>query len=164
MLTANGPMRSQNGRLRFTSPITTAALQTAVTLAGRSEINLGRRRIDIPLRHRDWTASVAHVLPLCRSQIRQGLVQRASAAVFIAPALTPPRLPAHALALLYDLTPAELRVFELIAEGGTQAEIAMELSIAPSTGKTHLVRVFEKTGCNRQADLVKLAASVSLPL
>ena len=149
---------------RFTSPVTTEALQTAVTLAGRSEILLGRRGIGIPLRHRDGTASVAHVLPLRRHEIRQGLVQRASAAVFIAPALTPPRLPADALALLYDLTPAELRVFELIADGRTQAEIAMELSIAPSTVKTHLLRVFDKTGCNRQAELVKLAASVSLPL
>jgi DNA-binding CsgD family transcriptional regulator len=78
--------------------------------------------------------------------------------------MSPPALPGDALALLYDLTPAELRVFELIATGTTQPEIAHRLGIAPSTVKTHLLRVFAKTGCGRQADLIKLAASMALPL
>jgi DNA-binding CsgD family transcriptional regulator len=29
--------------------------------------------------------------------------------------------------------------------------------------KTHLLRVFQKTGCNRQADLVKLAGTLAMP-
>ncbi len=60
-------------------------------------------------------------------------------------------------ALLYDLTPAETRVFELLADGMTQAAIAAQLGIAPSTVKTHLLKVFEKTGINRQAELVRFA-------
>ena len=66
--------------------------------------------------------------------------------------------------MLYDLTPAELRTFELIADGRTPHDVAAKLGIAHSTVKTHLQRVFEKTGCNRQADLVRLAASLSLPV
>jgi hypothetical protein len=31
--------------------------------------------------------------------------------------------------------------------------------VAKSTVRTHLLRVFEKTGCNRQADLVQLAGN-----
>jgi DNA-binding CsgD family transcriptional regulator len=73
-------------------------------------------------------------------------------------------MPADALALLYDLTPAESLIFELIANGQTPSEIAAMLGIAASTVKTHLLRVFDKTGCRRQADLVKLAASMSLPV
>jgi DNA-binding CsgD family transcriptional regulator len=73
-------------------------------------------------------------------------------------------MPSDALVLLYGLTPAELRVFELIAAGVTQIEIADRLGIAASTVKSHLLRVFEKTGRNRQADLVKLAASLSQPI
>jgi DNA-binding CsgD family transcriptional regulator len=144
--------------------MSTNALRTAVKLAAASELELGRRGIGIPLRYRDGSAAVAHVLPLRRSQLRQGLVQRASAAIFVAPATSPPRLPGDALALLCELTPAELRIFELIVEGRTQREIASDLSIAPSTVKTHLLRVFEKTGCNRQASLVKLATSMAPPL
>jgi DNA-binding CsgD family transcriptional regulator len=61
------------------------------------------------------------------------------------------------------LTPAETRVFELICAGRKQADVAGELGIAASTVKTHLLQVFAKTGCKRQADLVKLAASLSSP-
>lgn len=164
MLSIGDPIRSRQGTLMLPSALTTDALQTAVKLAGSSELELGRHGIGIPLRHRDGAASVAHLLPLRRKQIRMGLVQRATAALFITPAASPARLPADAMALLYDLTAAELRIFELIAEGRTQREIAGILSIAPSTVKTHLLRVFEKTGCNRQASLVKLAASMSSPL
>jgi len=91
-------------------------------------------------------------------------MQSAAAAIFIAPANSPPRLPTDALVLLYNLTPAETRVFELICEGRTQAEIATFLGVAPSTVKTHLLRVFDKTGCRRQTELVKLAASFTVPL
>jgi len=38
------------------------------------------------------------------------------------------------------------------------------LGVADTTVKTHLRRLFEKTGTNRQADLVKLVAGYSMPL
>lgn len=163
MLVAGDPIRSQQGRLMLSSPAITTALQTAVAVAARNESELGRRGIGIPVRYTDGTPCVAHVLPLRTGQVRPSLAQRASAAVFVAPAVSPIPMPAAALALLYDLTPAESRVFELIAEGRTQSEIAVRLGIALSTVKTHLLRVFEKTGYSRQAELVKLAASMSLP-
>jgi DNA-binding CsgD family transcriptional regulator len=162
MLTAADPIRSHGG-LKLPTPVATDALRTAVAAAAQSEIVLGRRGLAIPLRRRDGTACVAHVLPLRHHAIREGLSQRATAAVFIAAAASP-QLPADALTLLYDLTPAEARVFELIAAGHTIANIATTLGIAASTVKTHLLRVFDKTGCNRQAALVKLAASMTPPL
>lgn len=164
VLATQDPIRSRQGRLTLSTTATHAALQTAVSLSARRESELGCRGIGIPVRHRDGTAAVMHVLPLRAGTIRPGLTQRATAAVFIAPAVSPLRLPADALALLYDLTPAESRIFELIAEGRTSTDIAVMLGIAPSTVKTHLLRVFDKTGCSRQAELVKLAASMSLPL
>ena len=72
-------------------------------------------------------------------------------------------MPMDALALLYNLTPAEVRVFEMVCAGRTQANIAAESELARSTVKSHLQHVFEKTGCRRQVDLVKLAASLSRP-
>ena len=84
--------------------------------------------------------------------------------MFIAHAAIPPQMPAAALAVIYDLTPAETRVMELLAEGKTQAEIGLQLGISTNTVKTHRRRVFEKTGASRQVELVRLLASISLPI
>jgi DNA-binding CsgD family transcriptional regulator len=164
MLRAGEPIRSLHGRLMLAYAAASKALQTAVGIAARNEMDLGRRGIGIPMRRADGTPCVAHVMPLRAGQIRPGLAQSATAAVFVAPAASPPRMPADGLALLYDLTPAESRIFELIADGQAPSDIAVLLGIAPSTVKTHLLRVFDKTGCSRQAELVKLAASMSLPV
>jgi DNA-binding CsgD family transcriptional regulator len=43
-------------------------------------------------------------------------------------------------------------------------EVAEALGIGESTVKTHLGRVYEKTGAHRQADLVKLFAGYTSPL
>jgi DNA-binding CsgD family transcriptional regulator len=43
-------------------------------------------------------------------------------------------------------------------------ETSEALGIGEATVKTHLHRVFGKTGASRQADLVKLVASFSSPL
>ena len=51
-----------------------------------------------------------------------------------------------------------------IVEVGGVPETAAVLGIAETTAKTHLHRVFAKTGVSRQADLVKLAAGFSNPL
>jgi DNA-binding CsgD family transcriptional regulator len=164
MLSASDPIRSHRGQLQLTSAAAKAALQTAIAVAAQDESELGRRGLGIPLRRRDGSPCVAHVLPLRKGQHRPGLSMNVTAAVFIVPPSSPPRMPADALALLYDLTPAESRVFELIAEGQSQPDVARSLGIALSTVKTHLLHVFDKTKCRRQAELVRLAASMSLPL
>ncbi len=159
-----GPLGVRQGQVRLSSDRTTAALRAAVTLAARDRLQLGQRGIGLPARDRDDAPSVVHVLPLNRLQLRSGRLQRAVAALFVVPATAPPQWPRDALMVLYNLTPAETRVFELICEGETQASIARRLGIAPSTVKTHLLRVLEKTGCSRQAELLRLSASLSLPI
>jgi DNA-binding CsgD family transcriptional regulator len=71
---------------------------------------------------------------------------------------------ADAAAALFGLTPAEARVFGLVAGGATPAEAAAALGVAPSTLKTHLLHVFDKVGVHRQSDLVQLGASLASPL
>jgi DNA-binding CsgD family transcriptional regulator len=164
MLAANTPIRSHRGVLGLPSPPAHAALERAVKLAAGDEAALGARGIGIPLRDGKGEPSVLHVLPLRRGEIARSLAQRATAALFVTPATTPPRTPADALAVLYDLTPAEVRVLELLTAGATQAAIGETLSIAPSTVKSHVLRLFDKTGCRRQIDLVRLAAKLSLPV
>lgn len=164
MLSAADPIRLEQGRLRLPSAAASSALADAVARAAVDEPCLGQRGIGIPAVRLDGSPSVAHVLPLKHGEIRPGLERRAAAAIFIAPAAMPPQMPAAALALLYDLTPAESRVLELVVDGKTPAEIGPHLGISMNTVKTHLQRVFDKTGATRQADLVRLVASLSLPL
>ena len=73
-------------------------------------------------------------------------------------------LPAGGHRRAYKLTPTELRVLLAIVEIGGAPEVAEALGIADGTVKTHLGRLFEKTGAKRQADLVKLVAGFSNPL
>jgi DNA-binding CsgD family transcriptional regulator len=164
MLSQRDPIRTESGSLTLPGLEAQAALERTVRLAATDETSLGPRGIGIPVRRIAGEPCVIHVLPLRRSEIRRGLFASAAAALFVAPAAAPPRMPADALALLYDLTPAETRVFEMLSAGMTQAMIAEALGIAASTVKTHVLHLFEKTGCQRQADLLKLATTLSSPV
>ena len=62
------------------------------------------------------------------------------------------------------MTPTELRVLLAIVGVGGVPEVATALGVAVTTVKTHLGRLFEKTGATRQADLVKLVAGYATPL
>jgi DNA-binding CsgD family transcriptional regulator/PAS domain-containing protein len=161
MLNRREPIRSEKGRVALTDRTTQGALERAVQQAGDAA-GLGGKGIGIPASGKG-KPSVVHVLPLRRTQIGRGLGSRAIAALFVAPAALPSRMPADALAAIYDLTPAETNIFELIAAGRSPAEIADKLGIAPSTVKSHVLHLFAKTGCRRQANLVKLASSLSSP-
>jgi DNA-binding CsgD family transcriptional regulator/PAS domain-containing protein len=57
---------------------------------------------------------------------------------------------------LYDLTPAEARLTGLLRQGKSVAEACAELQVTSNTARTHLKRVFQKTGARRQSDLVRL--------
>lgn len=100
---------------------------------------------------------LASVLPLERGQ-RHDISRpfAAVAAVFVQnPEVTPP-LPGEAFARLYKLTPGELRVLLAMMPGLQIPEIATVLGITATTVKTHLTRIYDKTGAKRQSDLVAL--------
>ncbi|MEI9902465.1 MAG: LuxR C-terminal-related transcriptional regulator [Hyphomicrobium sp.] len=164
MLSNSDPILARGGRLQLAAALPNAVLGDAVRQAARNEVTMERRSIDIPLRRRDGSPAVVQVLPLLRRSIGRSIEQRTVAAAFISNAADPPRLPADAMALLYDLTPAEARVFELIVEGKTPAAISEQLGVTLATVRTHLGRVFDKTGCSRQADLVAMASKVTLTI
>jgi DNA-binding CsgD family transcriptional regulator len=65
-----------------------------------------------------------------------------------------PRL--NAFAFQYGLTPGEARIVEKVANGRGLVAAAQSLQIAESTARTHLRRVFDKTGTFRQTELLRL--------
>lgn len=164
LLESGDPLQSKDGRLAPRSDGVAAALAVAIDQGCADETALGRKGFGVPAYTQDGALRVLHVLPLRFGEVRPGLAPSAIAAVFVAPNM--PGLPAgcDVLAPLFNLTPAEARVFELIAAGRTVAEAAQALGVSASTIKTHLLRLFDKLGVRRQADLVALAASFALPV
>ena len=51
-----------------------------------------------------------------------------------------------------------------VVDVGGGPEVAEALGVAESTVKTHLHRLYQKTGTRRQIDLVKLVAGFASPL
>lgn len=58
---------------------------------------------------------------------------------------------------LYGLTEAEARVMAALTLGATVDEIASEHGVRTSTVRAQVRSIFDKTGVNRQSDLVRLA-------
>lgn len=154
------PLRNAGGKLELRGEIVSGQLEVAIHTAADGDIPLGRRGIVIPGVRTDGTPFVAHVMPLRDRTSRAGLPTRTVAAVFLADRDDEPKIIVDAATLIYSLTPTEARVFELVVEGRTTAEIARALAIAPSTLKWHTLQLYEKTGHHRRADLVRLAAQL----
>ena len=136
-----------------------------VLAAASTDATIGTKGIAFPLMARNGSRYVAHVLPLTSGTRRlAGIAYAATTAVFICKAGTEMRSPPEIIARAYNLTPTELRVLLGIVDVGGAPEVAVALGIAESTVKTHLARLFAKTGTRRQADLVKVVAGFATPL
>ena len=78
--------------------------------------------------------------------------------------VTPPQAPPVELVQsLFDLTPTEARVARSLAAGKTVENIASDSSVSLSTVRTHIRGVLEKTGCNRQAEVIALLSGIVPP-
>jgi DNA-binding CsgD family transcriptional regulator len=158
-------LRVAAGRLVAGESEIDAGLQDTFLAASGGDAAIGRTGIALPLVGRKGERHLAHVLPLtsgARQRARPSYA--ASAAVFVhKSAVEAPSSP-EVIAKAYKLTMAELRVLLAIVDVGGVPEVADVLGVAATTVKTHLGHIYEKTGTNRQADLVKLVAGFSNPL
>jgi DNA-binding NarL/FixJ family response regulator len=71
--------------------------------------------------------------------------------------LAQPASPAPASVSFGELTPRELEVRTLVAQGLTNGEIAQALYLSPLTAKTHVSRILGKLGARDRVQLVVLA-------
>ena len=164
LLAEGSLLRLVEGRLVPNDASAEQALNEVYAMAERGDAAVGVKGIAVPLIALDGERHVAHVLPLTSgARRRAGTRYAAAAAMLVQKATLDTPSPQEVIRTIYKLTPTELRVLLAIVQVGSPAEAGEALGIAESTVKTHLHRVFAKTGTKRQADLVKLVAGYVSP-
>jgi DNA-binding CsgD family transcriptional regulator len=165
VLNLNDFLRSAGGRLIVADIQADKAVRKTVAAAGAGDADAAINCLAFPLSASNGDRYVVHLLPLTFGARRDaGASYPAVAAMFVRKAALPSLSPPEVIAKTYKLTPTELRVLFGIVEIGGVPEVAAALGVADTTIKTHLSRLFEKTGTGRQADLVKLVAGFATPL
>jgi len=142
-------LRSSYGRLVAARPEGAARLPVLAKIETAPTVNTETKSQIIPLSRGEGVQHLfAYIVP---AQPHVG-----GAAIFIVD-------PEHyaiplldAFASRYGLTPAEARVLNEIASGQGLVAATRNLDIAESTARTHLRRVFSKTGVGRQTELLRL--------
>jgi DNA-binding CsgD family transcriptional regulator len=102
---------------------------------------------------------VAHVIPIRLSA--RDIFVRCAAALVLTPVTLPQAPPVELVQSLFDFTPAEARVARSLASGETVEAIASAQGVSQNTIRAHVRGVLEKTGCNRQVDIVALLTAIS---
>ena len=96
-------------------------------------------------------AGQTHLDPAVQQRLVTAVLDQSPPAPATAPA------PASRLDLPDELTPREVEVLKLIAAGQSNAEIADALFLSGATVKTHINRIFYKTGARDRAQAVRYA-------
>jgi len=161
LFTVRMPISLENRHLVVHPRAAMIALGAAIDGICQDESAIGAKGMGIPSATAQGDLCVLHVLPLKHGRLP--MASSAIAAVFVASRTTPPPALVELVQALFGLTSAESKVFERVASGSTVAQTALRLAIQPSTVRSHLLRIFEKTGTHRQGDLAILAASLATP-
>jgi DNA-binding CsgD family transcriptional regulator len=158
-------LRTVRGKLTALDARAEHQLNEIYAIARGGDAAVGTKGIDVPLLTPDREHYIAHVLPLTSgARRRAAAASGAVAAVFVRKAVLQTSSALGVIGKTYRLTPTELRVLGAVVEIGGAPEVADALGVTTNTVKTHLQRLFDKTGTSRQADLVKLVAGFASPL
>lgn len=165
ILAASDILGSVGGRLVACDTQIQRTLRDIFAAAGQGDAALGIKGIAVPLIGKNGERYVAHALPLTSgARRRAGIVHVAAAALFVRRAALVASSTSQVIGETFKLTPTELRVLLAIVEIGGIPEVATAFGVADTTVRSHVNRLFEKTGVTRQADLVKLVAGYTTPL
>ena len=159
-------VRRSDDRLSARDPVAAAALRDAVTRATQAgaTLELAKTGIAVPITGADGRNVAAWVLPL-DSGLRNELAASfsARAAVFLREIGNTAPLPGELFVRRYGITPAERRVLILLTQGMSPRDTADALGCSEPTVRTHMQRLFTKTGTSGQPDLMRLAMSALAP-
>jgi DNA-binding CsgD family transcriptional regulator len=148
-------IQTRNGRLFALGDLDAVRLEAGVRSAGRG--GAFAHAAGIPSSSGLRYVGV-HIVPLVESHAMAVAWPQAAALLML-------RLPVSAddrqrwmarLQTAHGLTLSEVRVLERLACGQDPHSIAAELGVSYATVRTHLRALYDKTGCHRQAELVRL--------
>jgi DNA-binding CsgD family transcriptional regulator len=163
MLEMGTAVRRAGDRLALGDAKADQAWRHSLGILGNGEAELGGSGVAIPISQRD-DPHIAHVLPLrAGARLQGGIAYSAAAALFVRRVALDRATALNAITTLYRLTPMEARVLGAIVEIGGVPSVAKAFSLSEGTIKTHLKRIFEKTGIRRQTDLASLVAGLTSP-
>ena len=149
MLKGHPALASSDGALLIGDACAREALEKAL----RRERPVGAKSCAIMLKHGDEQCCVMHVL----------LLSHGEAAIFVRSLATHVEVGGADIGDLYGLTARERSVLLAIADVGGVPAAARALGLTESTVKSYLKSIFQKTGAQRQADLVKLVIALESP-
>ncbi len=152
---------ADDGRLEFSDPASGSSLDEARDNLAASERGHSLVSLAHPGRPRHRFGFL-----IARSEFPPGLLTiagNAELALFIAQDDAGQRLES-AVQASFGLTAAEVDVTMRLASGLTLKEAAEDLAISINTARNHLQSVFDKSGINRQSDLVLVVTQLSVIL
>lgn len=158
---ANRDLRLYRGRIHANSAAETATLHAVI--AKSAEAGIQNRRSDFVSLRREVGRSPLALLvaPLPMENHFSPIAPRPLAVIFVSDPDKKNKPTAVQLREKFGMTPAEAGfAIEIMKGDGIQAA-ADRLSISRATARTHLSRIFDKTGMRRQTELVRLLMSVS---
>jgi DNA-binding CsgD family transcriptional regulator len=157
-------LRSVNNRLVPTDANARTALACALAEADRDDGKIRSQGYTVAISDGAGAGYVATILPLGCGE-RKSVVAPFAArlAVFVQDPAEVPLMPGEAFARLYRLTGAEVRVLLALSQGLGGKEAADMLGVGEPTVRTHLQRIFSKTGTSRQTDLLGLLRGSTPP-
>ena len=165
MLDARSPIVSLGGCLGALQAELTKELRRAIAAVQADASLIGAAGIGVPLVDKNMTAATAHVLPLARGDrpARRSNAET-TAAVFVTPACAAMPADVGTVARIFSLTPAEVRLLQLLVSGASLMEAASALGITEATARTHRNHIFTKTGVSRRTDLLALVGRLVPPI
>jgi DNA-binding CsgD family transcriptional regulator len=161
LMTIDGALNLRNQKLSSYSAAHARRLTELVQCAARSAPG-GTMAIPHPLDGRSVTVVVSAVRSRDLDRFASLQMSNPAAMVFVIDPAVSTTIPAEWIMDAYGLTLAEARVALQAATGATVPDIGARLNISPNTVKTHLRRVFAKTGVHRQTEIARLIASLKL--
>jgi DNA-binding CsgD family transcriptional regulator len=143
-----------NGRLAAVSPRIDAALGKAMAELAASH-GAAPRHLEVPRPSRRKPYRLI-LLPIDDSRTMPLGVAVPAVSILIIDAVSLAGPDPEVLRELFSLTPAEARVSAMLVLGQNAKEIASESKTSVETARTHIKRVFSKTGTTRQSEFVFL--------
>ena len=156
-------LRIQGQHLKAVPPALDAELQRRIQEAARTGAKKGRDAggiLSLPSRGGGQVAILVCPFPIDAASIIGPTVP--TALIFVG--APEPSMPVRErdLGRLYGLTPAESKLVAALLEGISLGDYAQARGVGLATAKTQLRHAFDKTGQNRQADLVRHVLSNSI--